>query len=72
MNKQEIDDMMKHLPSQQPPEESLLQKFVLGIIFIAFLVFWMWVTDFDLTEQECAQQSSLAYVGDLCEKVKKP
>ena len=72
MNKQEIDDMMKDLPSQQPPEETLLQKVVIGIMFIAFLVFWMWVPDFDLTEQECAQQTARAYTGNLCERVTKP
>ena len=68
MNKQEIDDMMKDLPSQQLPEETYLQKFIIGIMFVLFLLFWMWVPDFDLTEQECAQQSSQAYVGSLCTK----
>jgi hypothetical protein len=72
MNKQEIDDMMKDLPSQQVPKESALERFFLGIIFIAVLVFSMWVPDFDLTEQECAQQSARAYTGNLCEQVTKP
>lgn len=72
MNKQEIDDMMKDLPSQQLPEETALQKFIIGIMFIAFLLLWMWVPDFDLTEQECAQQKPQAYVGKLCENVTKP
>ena len=72
MNKKEIDEMMKHLPSQQPPEEPLLLKVALGIIFIAFLVFWMWIPDFDLTEQECTQQSARAYTGNLCERATKP
>ena len=67
MNKQEIDDMMKDLPSQQLPEETVLQKLVIGIILIASLMFWMWVPDFTLTEEECAQQQkSIAYVGELC------
>jgi hypothetical protein len=72
MNKQEIDDMMKDLPSQQLPEETTLQKFVIGIIFIAFLLFWMWVPDFTLTEEDCLKQDSMAYVGDLCKTSRKP
>jgi len=66
MNKQEIDDMMKDLPSQQLPEETLLQKVVLGIMFIAFLVFWMWVPDFTLDEEDCMKQESSAYVKNIC------
>ena len=72
MNKQEIDEMMRHLPSQQPPPETLFQKVLIGIMFVLFLLFWMWVPDFDVTERDCAQQSSRAYVGDLCDKFKKP
>jgi hypothetical protein len=37
MNKQEIDEMMSQLPSQQP-EESLLNRWVIGTMFIVFLV----------------------------------
>ena len=66
MNKKEIDDMMKDLPSQQLSEETTLQKFVFGIIFIAFLVFWMWVPDFTLDEEDCMKQKSSAYVKNLC------
>jgi hypothetical protein len=47
-------------------EETLLQKVVIGIMFIAFLVFWMWVPDFTLDEEDCAKQSTSAYVGSLC------
>jgi len=74
MNKQEIDDMMKDLPSQQLPEETTLQKFTIAVIFILFLLFWMWVPDFTLTEDECAQQESSAYVRNLCRegKLSKP
>ena len=72
MNKQEIDEMMSHLPSQQYPEETMKEKTVIGIIFFVFLILWMWVPDFNLTEQECVQQKPKAYVGDLCEGVKKP
>jgi hypothetical protein len=66
MNKQEIDDMMKDLPSQQLPEETVLQKLIIGIIFIAFLMFWMWVPDFTLDEEDCMKQVSSAYVKNLC------
>ena len=51
-------------------EESLLQKVVMGIIFIAFLVFWMWVPDFTLDEEDCAKQSTSAYVAKLCNESK--
>jgi hypothetical protein len=51
-------------------EESLFQKVLIGIIFIAFLVFWMWVPDFTLDEEDCAKQSTSAYVGKLCSESK--
>jgi len=70
MNKQEIDDMMKNLPSQQLPEETHLQKFLIGIMFIAFLVFWMWVPNFMLTEEECQQQTAQAITSGLCNESK--
>jgi len=70
MNKQEIDDMMKDLPSQQLPEETVLQKVIFGIMFIAFLVFWMWVPDFTLTEEQCQQQTSHAITSGLCTEPK--
>jgi len=72
MNKQEIDDMMKDLPSQQIPEETFAQKVVIGIMLILVLLLMTWVPDFMLTEDECAQQDSSAYVGDLCKEFKKP
>jgi hypothetical protein len=37
MNRQEIDDMMGQLPSQQR-EESLLERWIIGTMFIVFLV----------------------------------
>ena len=37
MNKQEIDKMMSQLPSQQP-KESLLHRWVIGTMFILFLI----------------------------------
>jgi hypothetical protein len=47
-------------------EESLLEKVVNGIMFIAFLVFWMWVPDFTLDEEDCMKQKSSAYVKNIC------
>lgn len=37
MNKQEIDEMMSHLPSQQP-QESLRDKVLIGTMFAVFLI----------------------------------
>jgi hypothetical protein len=68
MNKQEIDEMMKDLPSQQLPEETVLQKLIIGIMFIAFLMFWMWVPDFTLDEEDCMKQESSAYVKNICKE----
>jgi len=52
MTKHEIDEMMSRLPSQQK-KDSVLAKVVMGIMFILFLVFWLWVPDF---EPECFDQ----------------
>jgi len=70
MNKQEIDDMMKDLPSQQLPEETLIQKVTIGIMFLLFLVFWMWVPDFFLTEEECKMQAPQTVLIGLCTEPK--
>ena len=51
-------------------EESLLQKAVIGTMFILFLTFWAWVPDFTLSEQDCAKQDAKAYVGTLCSEPK--
>ena len=37
MNHQEIDEMMSQLPSQQS-EESLLERWIIGTMFIVFLI----------------------------------
>jgi hypothetical protein len=66
MNKQEIDDMMKDLPSQQVQEETLIQKITIGIMFVLVLVLMMWAPDFVLTEEECLQQSPRAITIGLC------
>jgi len=66
MNKNEIDEMMKDLPSQQVQEETLIQKITIGIMFILVLVLMMWAPDFVLTEEECLQQSPRAITIGLC------
>ena len=66
MNKQEIDDMMRDLPSQQVQEETLIQKITIGIMFVLILVLMMWAPDFVLTEEECLQQSPRAITIGLC------
>ena len=72
MNKREIDDMMKDLPSQQLPDETLIQKITVATIFILILFLMVWVPDFTLTEDECDTQESTAYVRKLCHEAKKP
>lgn len=37
MNRQEINEMMKDLPSQQPVEP-LLSRWIIGTMFILFLI----------------------------------
>jgi len=61
---------MKDLPSQQLPEETLIQKVTIGIMFVLFLVIWMWVPDFFLTEEECAKQAPQAITIGLCTEPK--
>ena len=52
MNKKEIDEMMSRLPSQQP-QETLLEKVVIGIMFLLAIGFLMAITDF---EPDCFDQ----------------
>jgi hypothetical protein len=72
MNRQEIDDMMKDLPSQQLPDETLIQKITVATIFILILFLMVWVPDFTLTQDECDTQESTAFVRKLCHEGKKP
>jgi hypothetical protein len=72
MNRQEIDDMMKDLPSQQVPDETLIQKITIAILFIVILFLMVWVPDFSLTQDECDTQESTAYVRKVCHEAKKP
>ena len=52
MNKHEIDEMMKDLPSQQP-QETLLQKVAIAIMLMLAIGFLMWIPDF---EPDCFDQ----------------
>jgi len=70
MNKREIDDMMKDLPSQQLPDETLIQKITIAIMFILVLFIATWAPDFMLTEEECQQQSPHAITIGLCSEPK--
>ena len=51
-------------------EESLLDKVIIGTMFIAFIVFWVWVPNFMLTEEECKQQTPQAITSGLCSEPK--
>jgi hypothetical protein len=62
--------MTKDLPSQQMPEETLVQRLLIGIMMVLILLFAAWVPDFTLDEQDCAEQSTSAYVGKLCSESK--
>jgi hypothetical protein len=44
MNRQEIDEMMKDLPSQQP-EETLCQKLIISAWFVMFLILCCYAPD---------------------------
>jgi hypothetical protein len=44
MNRQEIDEMMRHLPSQQPAETTT-QKFIIGMWFVMFLILCAYAPD---------------------------
>ena len=52
MNKQEIDEMMSKLPSQQSGE-TLMEKVLIGIMLILAIGFLMWIPDF---EPDCFDQ----------------
>ena len=52
MNKHEIDEMMKDLPSQQP-QETLMEKVVIGTMLVLAIGFLMMIPDF---EPDCFDQ----------------
>ena len=51
-------------------EETLLEKFAIGIMFIAALLLMVWIPDFTLSQEDCIKQSSYAYVDKLCSQSK--
>jgi hypothetical protein len=51
-------------------EETLLEKVIIGTMMVLVFVLMAWVPDFTLTEEECAKQSTSAYVGNLCNESK--
>ena len=51
-------------------EETLLEKVVIGTMMVLVFVLAAWVPDFTLTEEECAKQSTSAYVAKLCNESK--
>lgn len=51
MNKQEIDEMMASLPSQQP-KETKAQKVLLGTMFIMFIILCAYAPDIRYQPQE--------------------
>ena len=51
MNKEEIDEMMSHLPSQRPPE-SMWSKIVIGMWFVMFLILCAYAPDMKYNPEE--------------------
>jgi hypothetical protein len=51
-------------------EETMLEKVVIGIMMVLVFVLMAWVPDFTLSEEECANQSTSAYVKNLCSESK--
>ena len=48
----------------------MLEKVVIGTMMVLVFVLMAWVPDFTLTEEECAKQSTSAYVKNLCSESK--
>jgi hypothetical protein len=51
MNKEEIDEMMRHLPSQQP-QESNAAKFVIAMWFVMFVILCIYAPDIRYNPEE--------------------
>ena len=51
MNKQEIDNMMRELPSQRP-QETTLQKFWIGVWFAMFMILCAYAPDIRFQTKE--------------------
>lgn len=62
MNKKEIDEMMRHLPSQQP-EETTGQKWMIGMWFVMFIILCIFAPDIsyqpteEVTHGNCQKNS---------------
>ena len=64
MNKQEIDEMMKDLPSQQElPPETVWAKGIMGVLMFSFLLWVIWSPDLEPT---CRHQTTLTLTGEFC------
>jgi hypothetical protein len=48
----------------------LLEKVIIGTMMVLVFVLMAWVPDFTLTKEDCAKQSTSAYVGSLCSEEK--
>ena len=63
MNRQEIDEMMRQLPSQQPVETTT-QKWIIGMWFIMFLILCAYAPDIryqpteEITHGNCQKDTS--------------
>ena len=51
-------------------EETLLEKIAIGIMMVLLFALMAWVPDFTLDPEDCAKQSTSAYVGKLCSESK--
>ena len=51
MNKQEIDEMMSRLPSQQKPETTV-QKIVIAMMLVMFVILCVYAPDIRYQPQE--------------------
>jgi len=50
--------------------KSLLKNVFWAIIVVLIIVLMVWVPDFTLDEEDCAKQSTSAYVAKLCNESK--
>jgi hypothetical protein len=51
-------------------EETLIEKIIIGIMFIGIIFLMCWVPDFILDEEDCMKQDSSVYVKNLCSESK--
>jgi hypothetical protein len=69
MNRQDIDEMMSHLPSQQP-NETTTQKFIIGMWFVMFLILCVYAPDirYQPTEEKTHGNSQESTSQEGCRK----